>query len=350
MGRYSTAGDIINRAAREVGLQPVADPFVSSDPNFLQLIGLLTSAGQELALQHDWPQLIGEKIVTTIAGKSDYALPPDFLEMINQTGWNRSTRLPVGGPLAPSEWQYLNAALTGVVFNVLFRTSAINGSRKVFSEAMRLFPTPGTSGVSIAFEYRSRNWVSPLNTPIIPGGTGSGGLLLSGTSGGSYSYLLVVDAVAAPSVTVHEYIDGVDYGTMMPTIGLSFALGTGVSATITTAPAAGDSWEFSTSWVAPVNGMYSAAPSASPSYMTKDAPTVTGDTILYDPLLMVRALKLQYLGAKGLDTATAAQEFEDTLRLVRGGVEGASRLSLNQGRIRDRFLDQMNIPITGYGT
>lgn len=351
MGRYATAGEIINRAARELGLQPVADPFASSDPNFLQLIGLLTSIGQELAMQHEWPQLIAEKVITTIAGKSDYELPQDFLEMVNQTGWNRSTRLPVGGPLSPSEWQYLKAALTGVVFNVLFRTSAVNTSGRVFAEAMRLFPTPGSSGIVIAFEYRSRNWVSPINTQIIPGGTGNAGLIVSGTSLVDYSCLLVADSVAYPSVTLHKYINGVDNGTSSVTVGIAFNVVTGVNATFNgSTMSALDSWEFSLRAGVAAYGYYTKAQSGAPAVVTKDAPTISGDVVLYDPLLMVRALKLQWLGAKGLDTSLAAQEYEDTLRLVRGGVEGAPRLSLNQARIRDRFLDNMNVPITGYGT
>lgn len=350
MARYATAGEIINRAAREVGLQPVADPFASSDPNFLQFIGLLTSIGQELAMQHEWPQLIAEKVITTISGKSDYELPPDFLEIINQTGWNRSTRLPVGGPLSPSEWQYLKAALTGVVFNVLFRTSAVNSSGKIFAEAMRLFPTPGSSGISIAFEYRSRNWVSPINTQIIPGGTGNAGMIVTGTPILSYSCLLVVDSVTLPTIVLRRYVDGAFSDTISATLGIPFSVN-GCNVVLNgTAPSVSDSWEFSLRSGVVSYAYYTKLPSYSASLITKDAPTVAGDVVLYDPLLMVRALKLQWLGAKGLDTSLAAQEYEDTLRLVRGGVEGAPRLSLNQARIRDRFLDNMNVPITGYGT
>lgn len=353
MARYATAGEIINRAARELGLQPVADPFASSDPNFLQLIGLLTSIGQELAMQHEWPQLIAEKVITTIAGKSDYELPQDFLEMVNQTGWNRSTRLPVGGPLSPSEWQYLKAALTGVVFNVLFRTSKINSSGGAFAEAMRLYPTPGSAGIQIAFEYRSRNWVSPISTQILPGGTGVAALTVTGTPLTTCSILLVAESLPAtyPSITIRKYIDGIDNGTSVITAGVSFTVVPGANAIISdSAPAQYDSWEFSLRAGVPAAGYYAKTLGTSSLWSTKDAPTVSGDVVLYDPLLMVRALKLQWLGAKGLDTSLAAQEYEDTLRLIRGGVEGAPRLSLNQARIRDRFLDNMNVPITGYGT
>lgn len=83
---------------------------------------------------------------------ADYALPSDFSNLIDQTGWNRTNRLPVGGPLDGQMWQYMAGRQQGVVFNVFFRPIA---------GLMRLYPyidTPG--GYEIRFEYVSSSWVS----------------------------------------------------------------------------------------------------------------------------------------------------------------------------------------------
>jgi hypothetical protein len=71
--------------------------------------------------------------------------------MIDQTWWNRTNRLPLGGPLSPQEWQYLKARLVGVVFTVLFRP--LDGQISLYPDTN----TPG--GYDIAFEYVSRWWV-----------------------------------------------------------------------------------------------------------------------------------------------------------------------------------------------
>jgi len=90
MARQQTANDIINRAALEVGLTPVADPAGSVAEEFVQLKGLLTAAGQELVELHPWQFLTGLFEFTTEESDSgDYDLPDDFAYMIDQTGWDR---------------------------------------------------------------------------------------------------------------------------------------------------------------------------------------------------------------------------------------------------------------------
>jgi hypothetical protein len=239
-GGYLTAGEIINRAALSAGLARVADPFASTDPAFVQLCGLLTEAGQELVLEHEWPQLLVETELVTVGSQADYDLPDDFLKMIPQSGWNRSTRFPLGGPLSVQEWQYLKAAVVGVTFNVLFRITPTK---------CRLFPTPSSSSVNIYYEYLSRNWV-----------------------------LLASDGTT-----------------------------------------------------------------------TADAPVASADTVHFEPILIQQLLKLKFQQAKGFDTTASLAEYQITLDKIKGMQDGAPRLNLNGNRIRDRFLDGLNIPITGLG-
>jgi hypothetical protein len=156
---WDTAKNIVNDAAVEVGLSAVTSPYTSQDENFVQLRQLLKSLGRELVHTRTWSHLRKEHAFTTVAGQAVYPLPGDYHNMIDQTWWNRTNRLPVGGPLSAQEWQYLKARLVGVVFTVLFRP--MNG-------AITLYPdtnTPG--GYDIAFEYNSAYWVSATATPTV---------------------------------------------------------------------------------------------------------------------------------------------------------------------------------------
>jgi hypothetical protein len=146
-----TAGNIINDAAVELGLSAVVDPYLSTDPNFIQLRGLLKSAGRDLQRMRDWTHLQKEYTFTTVAAQSNYDLPPDFRKMVAQSGWDRTGRTPLGGPLSPQEWQYLKGRLDGVSFRVLFRP---------VQQQLYLYPdTTIAGGDVIAFEYLSRYWV-----------------------------------------------------------------------------------------------------------------------------------------------------------------------------------------------
>lgn len=156
---WPTAGEVVNDAAVEVGLADSADPFVSTDANIVQLCRLLKSVGQELVMDRNWSYLRKEHTFTTVLGTANYALPTDFKRMIPQTGWNRTNRLPLGGPLSPQEWQFLKARLVGVVFTVLFRPML--GQIYLYPDTN----TPG--GYVIAFEYDSKFWVSTDATPTV---------------------------------------------------------------------------------------------------------------------------------------------------------------------------------------
>jgi len=158
---WPTAGEIVSDASVEIGLSPVADPFSSNDPNVVQMCQLLKSLGRDLINQREWSYLRKEATFTTVQGQSLYPLPSDFWYMIDQTWWNRTNRLPVGGPLSPQEWQYLKARLVGVVFNVLFRPA---------QGQIELYPNTNTpGGQDIYYEYGSRYWVSSAATPTVLG-------------------------------------------------------------------------------------------------------------------------------------------------------------------------------------
>jgi len=156
---YDTAGNIVNDAAIEIGLSAVSDPYTSTDANIIQMRTLLKSCGREMIGLRDWTHLRKEHTFTTVSNQANYALPADFNSMFDQTWWNRTNRLPVGGPLSAQEWQYLKARLVGVVFTVLFRP--MNGQIYLYPDTN----TPG--GYDIAFEYKTSYWLSATGTPTV---------------------------------------------------------------------------------------------------------------------------------------------------------------------------------------
>lgn len=156
MPAWSTAGKIVSQVATEVGLGPNADPFAAVDPNFVQLCALLASVGQEIVLLRKWTHLVVPYNFATVENQSSYALPADFREMIDQTGWNRSTRLPIQ-VVSAQQWEYVQALAIGVTLNVLFR---------LLDQTLQITPAPATAGQTIAFEYISSNWCAAAgNTP-----------------------------------------------------------------------------------------------------------------------------------------------------------------------------------------
>lgn len=356
---YDTAGEIIADAALELGLGVITDPYGSADVNILQLCGLLKSGGRKLVFERDWTYLTQEYLFVTLpnwkpstaygtaaefnswaqgdshnvgdltpnAGNlyrctragltaasgvgpnaqtqnivdgtctwnfenagttsivvhglyqytcanpvgtsgtlgptgtvlggtetdgtltwentglaSEYQMPPGFSNMLDQTGWNRTNRLPLGNPLSPQQWQYLKGRMQGVVFNVLFRPE---------EDTIRLYPDIDPPGLNtIAFEYTSRFWVSTVGS------------------------METADA---------------------------------------------------------------------------DLPTKSSDVVFFDPLLMTRRLKLDWLSAKGFGTQAAQDDYETILERAKNADGAAPQINL-RGNHGEPLLGLGNIPITGYGS
>lgn len=152
MARYLDVNTIINRVAVEVGLLPSSDAVADSGDTFVQLEGLLNSSGQELCELNDWPILTKtHSIITKASDTGSYELPYDFNYMIDQTGWDKTRRLPLGGPLSAQEWAYLKGRnLTNQLIYASFRQLEGN---------FDIFPNPPPLGIEINFEYISRSWL-----------------------------------------------------------------------------------------------------------------------------------------------------------------------------------------------
>jgi hypothetical protein len=151
VARFESANTIINRAALQVGLVPSTDPVASTDESYIQLVGLLNSVGQELVEMHPWQILEKNFSLTTQNGDSgDYDLPDDFSYMIDQTGWDRTNRVRIGGPLSPQDWSYLEGR--DLV------SQSIYASFRLVEAKFSIYPQPPPIGLEINFKYINRNW------------------------------------------------------------------------------------------------------------------------------------------------------------------------------------------------
>lgn len=163
MALFETAGSIINDAAVELGLAPLANSgasvAASTDPNFILLFRLLKRVGRQLALEREWVQLRQEHSFVTDALVTEYDLPADFSRMIDQAGWNRSQdrRMHVSGA---ELWQHLKATDSSWMLSFLF----LPKDRKI-----EVWPQPPVDGETISFAYMSRYWAGlEVGSPLTP--------------------------------------------------------------------------------------------------------------------------------------------------------------------------------------
>lgn len=151
--RTATATWIINRAALELGLPQVSDPYNTADTNYTQLKALINAAGEELATASDWEFLNkSHQITTSDTDSGDYPLPADFLYMLNQTGWERTNRVPLFGALTAQDWTYLEGRR--------LQSRTIYASFRLRDGLFSIYPQPPPNGLDINFEYQSKNWVT----------------------------------------------------------------------------------------------------------------------------------------------------------------------------------------------
>lgn len=79
------------------------------------------------------------------------------------------------------------------------------------------------------------------------------------------------------------------------------------------------------------------------------APSSGTGTLWFDARLLVAALKLAFLRAKGFDSTAVQDDYDSQLSTALGADGAAPTLSLNP-RTGPRFLDECNIPETGFGS
>lgn len=151
MANFETANAVLNDAAVELGLIPadLVDIYASTDPAIVQLRRLLRGLGRDLLRQYPWTHLQRTHTFTTVAGTDTYLLPADFQRMVDNTAWNRTQQMPLGGPYNAQGWQMLKARSA---------SGAVWLNYRIVGNRLALHPTPGSAD-TLAYEYISDLWV-----------------------------------------------------------------------------------------------------------------------------------------------------------------------------------------------
>jgi hypothetical protein len=162
VARYETSTQCITQAALECGLIAPTNPYASSgvDPAIVQMTGILNSCGRELLGMREWQRMIVSYSLTVAPGDTGfYNLPADYGRHVDQTDWNPSNRLPLGGPLTAQDYTYLLAT------NLASSTIYISFREK--DGQFVILPQPPPTGQVITFEYSSRYWICASSAPTV---------------------------------------------------------------------------------------------------------------------------------------------------------------------------------------
>jgi hypothetical protein len=158
--QYQNAGQIINDVAVEMGLAKSNAPLSSQDPNFIQLQTLANLTGRDLVKKYEWQLFTISYTFETVSsgppppdGITYYPTPNDFYKMVDQTAWNRTSRLPMAGPLSAQAWEWL----VGLVSNQF----TIYLGFRMWGGQFAIYPSPNPASQEIAFEYQSSSWLLP---------------------------------------------------------------------------------------------------------------------------------------------------------------------------------------------
>ena len=149
---------VVQNTCRLTGLRVPTEVVNSTDTQVQQLYALANEALADLARAHTWQILTRQQTFTTVAAEEQPdALPDDFDYELNNTVYNRTTRVTLIGPITPQLWQAIKAQpqLNRVYLCWRERDGAI-----------LITPEP-PAGQEIAYEYVTSNFAeTSTGTPI----------------------------------------------------------------------------------------------------------------------------------------------------------------------------------------
>lgn len=141
---------IVQEVTGELALPTPLAVLSSQDLTIVQLKALVTAAGEELTQHTDWQRLLFVHTFNTVNGQSEYAFPGDVKRIVSATAWDRTNQWPLHGAKDPVAWERLVSGGTSSPPTTHFRLK---------QNKIELYPTPGVTPVTIAFEYYSSNFI-----------------------------------------------------------------------------------------------------------------------------------------------------------------------------------------------
>ena len=150
---------IVQNTCRLTGLRVPTTVVDSTDTQVQQLFALANEALVDLGKSFAWETLTREQTFVTVAAEiQPSALPSDFDYELNNTIYNRTTRLTLIGPITPQLWQAIKAQPQLNRVYLCWRER---------DNAVLMTPAPA-AGETIAFEYVSNNFAEAANGDPIP--------------------------------------------------------------------------------------------------------------------------------------------------------------------------------------
>lgn len=149
--RYWSAVDILKQLSMELAIK-VQNTVVNVDnPQGMQLLAALNSAGNELVLYYPWEQFAKQWEFPLVADQDEYPLPSDWRYFRDQSQWDRTNHWPLLGPKSAAEWAFLKGGIVASFPRMRYR---------VKNDKLCFFPKPGTDNAyQMAMEYIGSNWV-----------------------------------------------------------------------------------------------------------------------------------------------------------------------------------------------
>ena len=162
MANTDSALTIAAEVAAGIGFRSPATLVGQTDQNARLILSSMNRGGRSLARRRgpfgqSWPELTREWTIRTVRNQEWYALPADFVNLINSTAWDRDREWRALGPLSPQEWQQLKGDRIDTIG--LTKRFRINYDPNTHLRALQIDPTPAASGEEVVLEYVSSYWL-----------------------------------------------------------------------------------------------------------------------------------------------------------------------------------------------
>ena len=148
----ATLLSIVQTVSQEVNVPEPSFVVTNKDQIAKQMLAMVNRMGVALTDRYQWQILTEECNHTSIAAESQGVITTiasgGFLEILNETFWNRSQSSKIKGPLNAEAWQAEKGRSISSGINSFYR---IRGNNLLITPTM-------AAGDELYFEYLSENW------------------------------------------------------------------------------------------------------------------------------------------------------------------------------------------------
>ena len=142
---------IATTALQEIGGFDIPTTFYGNlNKTAVACVALSNRDARSLEQDVRWSELIKEYTFTTVSGTATYAKPTDFRAFANMSQWDRTNLWRMTGPVPSLVYQWLKSGISVAASNN--RYFMIRGAY------FTIYPTPTTTGDTLAYDYFSKNW------------------------------------------------------------------------------------------------------------------------------------------------------------------------------------------------